>query len=68
MQMDSPGIKFILNPSGRDQFLPILSFCENEKEVENTALKHKILTFVGTEKISKELSIGTNYFTRFLYL
>ena len=63
----TPGIKFMFNPSGHDQFLPILSFCENEKEVESTTLKHKILTFVGTEEISKELSIGTNYSTRFLF-
>lgn len=57
----------MFNPSRRDQFLPILSFCESEKEIENKTLKHKILTFVGTEERSKELSIGTNYSTRFLF-
>lgn len=63
----TPEIKFMFNPSRRDQFLPILSSCESEKEVESKTLKHKIITFVGTEERSKELSIGTNYFTRFLF-
>ncbi|MDD3037373.1 hypothetical protein [Bacteroides sp.] len=63
----TPGVKFMFNPSGRDQFLPILSSCDSEKEVDSKILRHKILTFVGTEEKSQELSFGTNYSTRFLF-
>lgn len=63
----TPGIKFMFAPSSRDMFFPILSNYENEKETDNSSLKHKILTFTGTEEKAQELSSGTNYSTRLIF-
>ena len=63
----TPGIKFMFIPSNRDIFLPLLSSYEDEKEVNSSTLKHKILTFIKAEEKSRELSSGTNYSTRFIF-
>lgn len=63
----TPGIKFMFAPSTRDMFFPILSNYENEKETDSSSLKHKILTFTGTEEKTQELSSGTNYSTRLIF-
>lgn len=61
------GMKFMFAPSSRDMFLPALSDYDTEKEVDNERLKHKILTFTGTEEISRKISDDTNYTTRFIF-
>lgn len=62
-----PGMKFMFIPSGKDMFLPTLSRYEDEKGVDNASLKHKILTFTGTEEKSRQISNETNYSTRFIF-
>lgn len=63
----TPGMKFMFIPSSRDMFLPTLSNYETEKGVDNSVLKHKILTFTGTEEIARKISNDTNYNTRFIF-
>lgn len=63
----TPGMKFMFIPSSRDMFLPTLSTYETEKGVDNSVLKHKILTFTGTEEIARKISNDTNYNTRFIF-
>lgn len=63
----TPGLKFMFIPTARDQYLPILSMYDEEKEVNSSLLKHKILTFTGTEEKTRELSSGTYYSTRFIF-
>lgn len=63
----TPGMKFMFIPSSRDMFLPTLSKYETEKGVDNSVLKHKILTFTGTEEIARKISNDTNYNTRFIF-
>jgi len=48
-------------------FLPTLSSYETEKGVDNSLLKHKILTFTGTEEKAQNIPNGTNYSTRFIF-
>ena len=63
----TPGMKFMFIPSSRDMFLPTLSTYETEKGVDNSVLKHKILTFTGTEEIARKISNDTNHNTRFIF-
>ena len=63
----TPGMKFMFVPSSRDMFLPTLSDHETEKEINNSLLKHKILTFIGTEEKVQKISDDTNYSTRFIF-
>lgn len=63
----TPGMRFMFIPSSRDMFLPTLSNYETEKGIDNSVLKHKILTFTGTEEISRKISNDTNYNTRFIF-
>lgn len=63
----TPGMKFIFISSSRDMFLPTLSNYETEKGLDNSILKHKILTFTGTEEIARKISDDTNYNTRFIF-
>ena len=53
----TPGMKFMFVPSPRSMFLPTLSSYETEKGVDNSLLKHKILTFTGTEEKAQNLSL-----------
>lgn len=61
------GMKFMFIPSSRDMFLPLLSSYEDDKEVDSSLLKHKILTFIGTEEKSQEITNGTYNTTRFIF-
>lgn len=61
------GMKFMFAPSARDMFLPTLSNYDTEKGVDNSLLKHKILTFTGTEEKAQNISNSTNYSTRFIF-
>lgn len=63
----TPGLKFMFIPTARDQFLPILSTYDEEKEVNSSLLKHKLLTFTGTEEKNQELSSSAYYSTRFIF-
>lgn len=63
----TPGMKFMFVPSTRNMFLPTLSSYDTEKEIDNSLLKHKILTFTGTEEKAQNISTGTNYSTRFVF-
>lgn len=63
----TPGMKFMFAPSTQQQFLPILTSYDTERDADNSLLKHKILVFIGTEEKIRELSIGTNYSTRFIF-
>lgn len=63
----TPGMKFMFAPSARDMFLPTLSYYDTDKDVDNSMLKHKILTFTGTEEKSQDLPSGTRYSTRFIF-
>jgi len=63
----TPGMKFMFVPSPRSMFLPTLSSYETEKGVDNSLLKHKILTFTGTEEKAQNIPNGTNYSTRFIF-
>ena len=63
----TPGMKFMFVPSPRSMFLPTLSIYETEKGVDNSLLKHKILTFTGTEEKAQNIPNGTNYSTRFIF-
>lgn len=63
----TPGMKFMFVPSSRNMFLPTLSGYNTEKGVDNSLLKHKILTFTGTEEKAQTISNGTNYSTRFIF-
>lgn len=63
----TPGMKFMFVPTGRDLFLPILSEYDTEKDTDNNALRHKILTFTGTEEKQQQLSNDINYSTRFIF-
>ena len=58
---------FMFVPSQRDMFLPTLSVYDTEKGTDNSSLKHKILTFAGTEEKIQELSNSTSYTTRFIF-
>ncbi len=60
-------MKFMFVPSQRDMFLPTLSVYDTEKGTDNSSLKHKILTFAGTEEKIQELSNSTSYTTRFIF-
>ena len=46
----TPGMKFMFVPSTRNMFLPTLSSYDTDKGIDNSLLKHKILTFTGTEE------------------
>ena len=50
-------MKFMFVPSQRDMFLPTLSVYDTEKGTDNSSLKHKILTFAGTEEILVHISM-----------
>ena len=63
----TPGMKFMFVPSTRNMFLPTLSSYDTEKGIDNSLLKHKILTFTGTEEKAQNISTGTNYSTRFVF-
>lgn len=63
----TPGMKFMFIPDAKDQFLPIFSTYEKEKEIDNSKYKHKIFEFLGTEEKVKEIYTGKNYSTRFLF-
>lgn len=63
----TPGMKFMFAPSTRDMFLPTLSNYDTDKGVDNSLLKHKILTFTGTEEKAQNISNSTNYSTRFIF-
>lgn len=54
----APGMKFMFVPSQRDMFLPTLSVYDTEKGTDNSSLKHKILTFAGTEEKFKNYQIA----------
>ena len=43
-------MKFMFAPSAREMFLPTLSIYNTEKGVDNSLMRHKILTFTGTEE------------------
>lgn len=60
-------MKFMFVPSTRNMFLPTLSSYDTEKGIDNSLLKHKILTFTGTEEKAQNISTGTNYSTRFVF-
>ena len=60
-------MKFMFVPSPRSMFLTTLSSYETEKGVDNSLLKHKILTFTGTEEKAQNIPNGTNYSTRFIF-
>lgn len=62
-----PGMNFMFSPTVKEQFIPIFSLYDTEKEINNTVLKEQILTFVGVEEKASNLSIGTNYNTRFIF-
>ena len=63
----TPGLKFMFVPSTRNMFLPTLSSYDTDKGIDNSLLKHKILTFTGTEEKAQNISTGTNYSTRFVF-
>lgn len=63
----TPGMKFMFAPSSRDMFLPTLSKYDTEKGIDNSELKHKILTFMGTEEKAQKISDDINYSTRFIF-
>ena len=46
----TPGMKFMFAPSAREMFLPTLLIYNTEKGVDNSLMRHKILTFTGTEE------------------
>lgn len=52
----TPGMKFMFVPSTRNMFLPTLSSYDTDKGIDNSLLKHKILTFTGTEEGSKYIN------------
>lgn len=60
-------MKFMFVPSTRNMFLPTLSSYDTDKGIDNSLLKHKILTFTGTEEKAQNISTGTNYSTRFVF-
>lgn len=60
-------MKFMFAPSSRDMFLPTLSKYDTEKGINNSELKHKILTFTGTEEKAQKISDDINYSTRFIF-
>lgn len=60
-------MKFMFVPSTRNMFLPTLSSYDTDKGIDNSLLKHKILTFTGTEEKVQNISTGTNYSTRFVF-
>ena len=51
-------MKFMFVPSTRNMFLPTLSSYDTEKGIDNSLLKHKILTFTGTEEKAQNISTG----------
>lgn len=61
------GMKFMFAPTPKEQFIPIFSSYDNEKEIDNTTLKEQILVFTGVEEKAANLSVGTNYNTRFIF-
>lgn len=63
----TPGMKFMFAPNPRDMFLPTLSKYDTEKGINNSELKHKILTFTGTEEKAQKISDDINYSTRFIF-
>lgn len=63
----TPGMKFMFVPSRRDLLLPILSVYDTEKDADNNSLRHKILTFTGTEEKVQQIANEINYSTRFLF-
>lgn len=63
----TPGTRFMFIPNNRNAAFPVFSDYESEKDVDNYSLKNKILSFVGTEEKVSNLSIGTNYSTRFIF-
>ena len=63
----TPGMKFMFIPSGRDMFLPTLLIYNTEKGVDNSLMRHKILTFTGTEEKVQKIADETNYTTRFVF-
>lgn len=63
----TPGMKFMFAPSSRDMFMPTLTRYDTDKEVDNSLLKYKILTFTGTEEKSQNISSSPSYSTRFVF-
>ena len=54
----TPGMKFMFVPSTRNMFLPTLSSYDTDKGIDNSLLKHKILTFTGTEEKAPRAGIN----------
>ena len=63
----TPGMKFMFAPSAREMFLPTLLIYNTEKGVDNSLMRHKILTFTGTEEKVQKIADETNYTTRFVF-
>ena len=63
----TPGMKFMFAPSAREMFLPTLLIYNTEKGVDNSLMRHKILTFTGTEEKVQKIADQTNYTTRFVF-
>lgn len=63
----TPGLRFMFIPDGNDMFVPIFYLYDTGKEVDSSKLKHKFFEFQGTEEQAKEIHIGTNYSTRFIF-
>ena len=60
-------MKFMFAPSAREMFLPTLLIYNTEKGVDNSLMRHKILTFTGTEEKVQKIADETNYTTRFVF-
>ena len=60
-------MKFMFAPSAREMFLPTLLISNTEKGVDNSLMRHKILTFTGTEEKVQKIADETNYTTRFVF-
>ena len=63
----TPGMKIMFAPSAREMFLPTLLIYNTEKGVDNSLMRHKILTFTGTEEKVQKIADETNYTTRFVF-
>ena len=60
-------MKFMFMPSDRDMYLPALAKYETGRDIDNSLLKYKILTFTGTEEQSQTIGSDTKYSTRFIF-
>lgn len=61
------GQKFMVVVEDRYGFIPTLKSYTGEREIANSKMQHKILSFQGTEEIETESYIGANYFSRFIF-